>query len=219
MKRFIISMTLAAVCLCSCDLTPDILYRAMLFGDMQGETVFRADDNCTYHFTNITASAGLPTSGRLLAYFDVRKQVEGTENEFEATLNDYRIPIVKDPVLCLNKAEEIALGYNEIRFDNGTISGGYLNTQCTILRETELHGEPNVNLQLMKAPDASSDTLHFVLRYNSGKDVVADFTTDIADVTFYACFPIADLLFTDKKTVVEVKWLWDGTWNKACTTI
>lgn len=218
MKRLLFSMLAAVICLTACDMTPDILYRAMVFGDMQGAYVFNADDGCTYRFTNVTSDSGLPTSGRVLALFDARKQVEGRENEFEATLNDFRVPIYKAPVQCLNPEDEAALGANEIRFDNGILSGGHLNTMCTVMKELNDTEEPVVNLQLVQG--ASSDTLHFILRYNAGKDIlIALDSDDVQQYSFYACFPISDLIPEGQKPVVELKWLWGGEWNKTTTTL
>ena len=89
---------------------------------------------------------------------------------------------------------------------------------CTLLMLPNSSSTHNINLQVV--PKENSDTLHTVLRHNSGADVLTDLTRDsFSEYPFYASFPLGEYLTEGKSTVLEIKYLWDEEWHSVYTTV
>ncbi len=219
MRRILPVILAAALCFCSCGKAFDVLYRACMFGTMQNSEVMLGDDGCTYHFTNLQdLEITLPSSGRIVAMFDVYRQVEGTGNQYEAELMNHWVPLSKEPVICETEEEDEALGDDPIAMGDGWWSGGHLNMAFTLLLKDVTTVKHSVNLQIV--PGASADTLHTVLRHNAGEDKVSVENVDFfKEHSFYASFPLQDRLPEKDPVVLEVKWLWDNEWHTVYTKI
>ncbi len=212
MKRFVIAVLAAALCLTACMETEKILYRGSMFGTMQSRGVMLGDDGCVYHFTNFgDISSDFPIDGRVVAIFDVYSKIEGTERDYEAKVLDITVPLCKEPVICETEEEDAALGDDPIQMADGNWAGGYLNMVCNALVRPNSGVTHLVNLQIV--PGENPDTLHTVLRHNAGEDKVTEtILEDFSTYSFYASFPLADKIADGKTVVLEIKWFWDDKW-------
>ena len=219
MKRFLFTLLAAALCLTSCMSTKEILYRGQMFGTMKGVGVMLGDDGRNYRFNNNDQmTTNMPASGRIVAIFDVYSLMEGTSNDYEAELLDYVVPLCKEPVVCTTAEEELALGDAPVALTDGVWGGGHLNMLCTALMLPNSSATHTIDLQIV--PSENADTLHTILRHNSGEDIINDLTRDsFAEYPFYASFPLDEYLPEGKSTVLEVKYLWDEEWHSVYATI
>lgn len=218
MKRNILLLLIAAVCLCGCMDTKGILYRGSMFGTMTGPLVFKGDDGNTYHFSNKMYTDAIPVSGRMVALFDVYSKVDGSENDYNAELITFNVPLTSEPVICTSEEEVAGLGEDPIKMEDGAVSGGYLNLLCSVLLHNDFKAGHKISLQLV--PADNPDTLHLVLRHDAGEDKVTDETSEsVIEYPFYASFPIEDKLPKDKTTVLELKWFWNQKWNSEYSNI
>ena len=217
MKRVIL-LLIAAMYLCGCTNTKSILYRGSMFGTMTGQMIMKGDDGNVYHFTNMLSTNAVPETGRIVALFDVYSKLDGTENEYDAELLSFNVPLHNEPVLCSSAEEEAALGDDPIKMEDGALSGGHLNMLCSIMLHDAFVAQHIINLQ--EIPGATTDTVHFVLRHNAGEDKVTDETSEnVTLYPFYASFPILDKFPKGKTTVLELKWYWNNDWNYEYATI
>lgn len=218
MKRLLYVILCLAV-LAGCDKAEPILYRGTMFGTMQSAGVMLGDDGGTYHFRNFSdMSSSFPSSGRIVAMFEVYSKLEDKEREYEAKVLQYAVPLCKEPVTCATEEEDAALGDDPVEMTNGSCSAGYLNLLCTALTR-EVSTVPHyINLQIV--PGENPDTLHTVLRHNAGDDKVTDENVEFfSDHSFYASFPISSYLPEEGTIVLEIKWFWDDEWHTAWATV
>jgi len=217
MKRIATGILAAVLMLSACSRIPDILYRTFLFGSMDGQTVMYGDDGRIYHFNNTDGVENIPSSGRVVAYLDAISLQEGTDNDYEASLLELYLPLSKDPVLCSNDEEEIALGKDPINISNGIVSAGHLNLVCSFYLSDESDPEKHVvNLQVV--PLSSPDSLRLVLRHNATDDLTLTDEHELSERGFYASFPLDKSIPEDKSDnlILEIRWFWDGAWESNC---
>ena len=217
MKRILL-FCMAALLAVSCNDFPEILYQGLMFGDMTGPSSFHADDGRDYQFTNITPEAGLPSEGRVVALFNAVEKVEGTDNVYRAELLNFNIPVSKAPVLCPNKADADSLGLDPIALEDGYYGGGCLNLVCKAIFGTSNEIKHIINLAVDTS--VASDTLHLSLRHDAQSDKMS--VTEMEDYyekSFYASFPMGDLIPSTGEKVIEFTWYWDNQWQKAIKII
>lgn len=213
MKRILL-ICFAAMLAASCNDFPEILYKGLMFGDMTGPSMFHADDGCWYQFNNITSENGVPTSGRIVALFNAVSKVEGSDDRYIAELVDFSIPLYKEPVLCPTADDADSLGLDPVAIADGYYGGGCLNFSCKAVFGKSMNIKHEINL----AVDTSSpsDTLHVSLRHDAHKDKMeVNEMEDYSEKSFYASFPMGDLIPASGEKVIELSWFWDNKWQKA----
>lgn len=217
MKRILL-FCVAALLAASCNEIPDILYQALLFGDMTAPAVLSADDGCEYHFNNVTTDTGLPSEGRVVALFNAVSKIEGTDNKYEAQLVNFTVPLYKEPVLCPTKDDADSLGLDPIKLIDGYYGGGCLNLVCNAVFGTSATAKHVVNLAVDTS--VASDTLHLSLRHDAQDDKMeVNEMDDYTEKSFYASFPMGDLIPSSGEKIIEFSWYWDNKWQKAIKII
>ena len=215
MKRMLL---IAVALLCAaCTELPDMLYKSLLFGDMQSSGVFRGDDGVTYTFGNLEDFKGFPSSGRLVVLLEAYEKGDADDRYFARIVN-YAVPLCKEPVKDLSEEEEAALGPDPIRMDRAVISGGHINMQFSIMVKDGSDVKHEINLELL--PSTPNDTLHMVLRHNAKGDRYDGSDPDSFNTySYYACFPIRDAVKAGNYSAMEISWLWDETWTSSSTSV
>ena len=217
MKRILL-FCVAALLAASCNEIPDILYRALLFGDMTSPTVLSADDGCEYHFNNVTTDMGLPSEGRVVVILNALSKIEGTDNRYEAQLVNFSVPLYKEPVLCPTKDNADSLGLDPIELADAYYGGGCINMLCNAIFGTSASTKHVVNLAVDTS--VASDTLHLSLRHDAQTDKMeVNEMDDYVEKSFYASFPMGDLIPASGEKVIEFSWYWDNKWQKAVKII
>ncbi len=218
MKRILL-FCMTVLIAASCADFPTVLYQGLMFGTMQGYATMHGDDGREYHFTNLTADTSVPTEGRIVAAFYATSQIQGAENAYEAELINYSLPVYKEPVPCATAGDSEALGTEPVQIADGYFGGGCLNLTCNA------YFGPNANVkhELFLAVDnysAPSDTLRLTLRHDAHEDsIIGAEIMEFTIKSFYASFPLVDLLPESGEKVVSISWYWDDEWHTDVRTI
>ena len=216
MKRILL-FCIIAMFASACAETPEILYRGLLFGYMTGPETMHGDDERDYHFTNIEDDMGLPSEGRVVALFYATSQTPGKENAYEAELISFSTPAYKNPVLCTSIEESEALGTDPVELADGYFGGGCLNLVCNAYFGPIANVKHVINLAVDNS--TPSDTLRLTLRHDAGDDHTDSIdTSDMTVKSFYASFPMGDLMPEGREKVVVFNWYWNDGWHQEIRT-
>ncbi|MBR4826440.1 MAG: hypothetical protein IKZ91_00970 [Bacteroidales bacterium] len=208
MKR-ILPLVLLLLASAACLDDEPFLYRIILMGTPKANGTLLGDDGNTYSFPDATEFSWTKAP-RLVTTLDVREKTG--ENEYSATMLEWKLPLYKNPVELTSGEVPDSLGIDEISVADIWYAGGCLN-MLNVIKVVLGSGEHRVDLML-DSREPYNDTLHFEIKHNyKDRDLYGAGNTDYV---FYSSFPITQYMPQKDSTVLEVKWRWDGQDGVKC---
>lgn len=205
MKRLFLFL-LAVAAFVSCLDQDPFLYRLVTFGYTGSDGSLVADDGMKYVFPAGVPDEGWGDSRRVVAVIDVVEAV--SDSIFNARLQQYVVPVFKDPVVLTDPEVPDSLGTGDVAVTSVWYSGGCLNMSNAIrIADGEKAGSHVINL-MADLRNPVQDTIKFELHHRSELD--GSPIEPASSYTFYSSFPVSSLMPKRDSVVLKVSWIWEG---------